>query len=120
MPQVGPFPPIDSTVQIQTVGVDFGDFLAPGATLAGEPTVTIAVVQGLDATPNSRLLGNPQIATVPKVEGGTGLPNTSILQQVGDLVGGVIYRLQFVCARSDSTDVVSAWATVPSDTPPPG
>lgn len=116
MPALRDLPPIDAVVQTQTVAIDFGIFLPPGVTLTGTPTVTLATTSGTDPSPSSRLKGSPVVGTVPTVQGGSGITDTAILQQVGNVVGGVRYLIVGYCNRSDG-DIASGYTHFNGNTP---
>jgi hypothetical protein len=76
------FSPIYTTEQV-TLSFDFTFALAVGETLLTQvsplsPTVSIAVITGIDATPSARLIGTPSVigALVVKMFG-TLQPNTT-------------------------------------------
>lgn len=116
MPQCPAFPPIDPTVQYQTLTFDFGKILLAnypaGTTLSGTPTVTCVVAVGIDATPSARLIFSPYISTAP-LPYGSGVANGAVAQQVGNLLPNVTYILQATCGISGSPDVESLWAELP-------
>jgi hypothetical protein len=101
---VGPFvpdlPPV-TPAQQQTIALDFGDFLSPGTTLVGTPTLNFTVESGVDPTPTSRISGGPVIGTAPTTIGGTGIADGAILFQVAGCVEGVTYLAEVVCDCSD-------------------
>ena len=111
MPALMSLPPIDAVIQKQTIALDFGQFLPSGVVLTGTPTVTLSVVSGVDATPSSRLSGLPKIGTVAPQQGGSGVANTAILQQLVGLLGGVTYLVTAYCTRSDG-DIASGYCHV--------
>lgn len=93
--------------QKQTLVADFGQFLPPGVTLTGSPTVTSALAasnQGADSNPSARLIGSAVVITPSR---GTDLANTGIAQQFLPL-GGVTYVLTWTCPRSDG-DVAAGY-----------
>ena len=116
MPFFGTFPPI-SPAQKQTFSFDFGQFLPPGVTLTGTPTVALTTVYGTDSSPLSRITGGPTIGTVPTSLGGSGIANTAILFQLFGCLAGVQYVIETVCTRSDG-DVAEGSARLQSN--PPG
>lgn len=111
MPQLSDFPAIAPN-QIQTMAMDFGNFLPPGVTLTGTPDLNISVRSGFDGTPNSRITAGPTIGTAPSTIGGTGKTNTAILFQVSNARNGVVYILEVVCTRTDG-DVAEGWNHLP-------
>jgi hypothetical protein len=78
--QVSNFPPTDPT-ETRNLTFDFSGGLATGETIVGIPVWTIDVYDGVDATPNSRLIGSPQIA------------GNLAEQLVGTCLAGVRYSL---------------------------
>lgn len=52
--------PSKSATEIVPITLQFGDELAEGETLV-TPTVTLYALKGLDANPNARVLGTPQV-----------------------------------------------------------
>lgn len=105
------FPDVDPS-QIQTLAFDFGDFLPSGTTLVGTyPTtlnITCTVIEGVDPSPQNRLLGTPQVGTVTTANGGSGVSSAAVLQQFGGGQPGVEYLLVCVALRSDG-DTISMW-----------
>src|SRR5271168_3924127 len=88
-------PPIDSSVELLTMGWDFGYVLAAGETIISIVEVTCSVGQfssGADPNLASRMIGEPAIVTSPK----TGIAAAAVAQQVGSMLAGVTYRLQCV------------------------
>jgi hypothetical protein len=105
-------PPIDAAVEIETATFDYGLMLAPGATIVGTPTITCTVVSGADASPGSRLVNSAQIITSPN----SGVASQAVAQLVGNMVGGVTYKLQCVASISDG-QVLSLWTHLSCVTP---
>jgi len=87
--------------QAQTMGVDFGKFLPSGVTLTGTPTINVTALNGLDASPNSRISGGPSVGTISTANNGTGNTNTSVLYQISGCTPGETYQLDIYCTRSD-------------------
>lgn len=114
--QVRDLPAFDATEQATTIALDFGQFLPPGVTLQGTPTVEITVHTGTDADPQSRSLVTPQIGLAPLTIGGSGVASSSILFQLGDCVGGTTYLIWGWC-RTTSGDVASLWTHAAVVTP---
>lgn len=105
-------PPIDSTVEIETVTFDFGLILVAGVTITGISAVTCEVVSGTDANPASRLVGGAAIVASPN----SGGANQAVAQLVGTMLGGVTYRLQCVVTSSDG-QTISLWNHLTCQTP---
>ena len=106
-------PPIDSTVEIETVTFDFGLILQSGnAILQGTPTVTCNLVSGTDPDPASRLQSDPMIVASPN----SGAAASAVSLLVGSMIGGTIYRLQCWCATSDG-QTLSLWTHLMCRTP---
>jgi hypothetical protein len=93
-------PPIDATVEIETITFDFSQLLG-SATLTAIQSVTCALAGGTDVTPTARLVGSPEISTSA----------TSVLQQIGNMQAGARYRLQCVAATSDN-QTLSIWTHI--------
>lgn len=110
MPNVGSLPAIAPN-QIQTIAVDFGRWLLPlGVTLTGTPTVNVTLDFGSDPNPQARVVRSPVIGTVAQLSGGTAVPNTAVIFQIGGCLPSNIYVFEIVCLRTDS-DVAEAWTT---------
>ena len=105
-------PPIDSSVEIETVTFDFGLILAPGVTITSVVSLTCQVLSGTDPNPASRLVGGAAIVPSPN----TGLANQAVSQLVGTMIGGVTYRLQCVATSSDG-QTISLWNHLTCQTP---
>lgn len=90
-------PPIDSTVEQETVTFDFGPLLAPGVVITSIVSLTCVVYAGRDPAPSTRLIGASALGPSPKTFANT----TAVYQLVGNMVGGVTYRLQCVVKTSD-------------------
>lgn len=105
-------PPIDATVEQETVTFDYGGILKPGITLTGTPTITCDVYGGTDPTPDARIIGPWRIGDSPN----TGAPNAAIYQVFGQMLAGVTYRLQCVCTTSDG-QTLSLWTHLGCDQP---
>lgn len=120
MPQCPDLPEIDTTVQYQTVTFDFGPLIAancPSGTVITAVTGLTCVARiGSDPSSQSRLIGSPQIGTACLAEGGSGMVNCAVLQQVGNVVGGVGYLLQ-CWVNVSSGDVPSLWVHFQGVTP---
>lgn len=105
-------PPIDSTVEIETVTFDFGLILVAGVTITGVTSLTCEVVSGTDPNPASRLVGSAAIVASPN----SGGANQAVAQLVGTMLGGVTYRLQCVATSSDG-QTISLWNHLTCQTP---
>ena len=90
--------------QVQTVAVDFGNFLPAGVTLTGTPTVTLTVSNGVDADPQEHVASSA-VGTASAAIGGTGAVNAAILFQLTGLLLGVVYAVDMFCERSDGDQV---------------
>lgn len=121
MPQCPDLPEIDTTVQYQTITFDFGPYILancpPGTVIdpGTPPVVTCDARIGTDPDASTRLIGPPQIGTACQPDG-SGLTNCAVLQQVGNVVGGVGYRLQ-CWAKVTSGDTPSLWVHFQGVTP---
>lgn len=109
MPFFGALPAVDQN-QKQTLTFDFGRFLPPGVTLSGTPSLTLAVANGPDPSPASRITAGPILGTAPQNIGGTGLASCAILVQVATCVPGTQYLASFFASRTDG-DVASGSST---------
>lgn len=100
------------SVEQETVTFDYGGILKPGITLTGTPTITCEVYSGTDPTPAARIIGPWRMGDSPN----TGAPNAAIYQLVGNMLAGTTYRLQCVCATSD-TQNLSLWTHLGCEQP---
>lgn len=98
--RVPPFPNIAAIIEAQTLTIDFGPRLPAGVILAGVPTVTLNVMNGIDPVPQSRIFGIPIIGTAP-TPNGSGVASAAVLFQVADCVPGVLYGVVCTCATSN-------------------
>lgn len=89
-------PPIDATVEQETITFDYGRMLAVGVTVS-IVSISCTVVSGSDVTPSSRLLGVPAVVTSPN----SGGASQAVSQLVGTMVAGTVYLLQCVVSTSD-------------------
>lgn len=105
-------PPIDSSVEEEFVYWDFVNILTNGAVLTTIESVTCVVFSGTDPTPSARLIGSPGVVPSPA----TGAAACAVAQMVGDMIGGVTYRLQCVVNVSDG-QVLSLWSRLLCSTP---
>lgn len=97
-------PPIDSSVELLTLGFDFGPVFGPGEVIASIISLTCSVYDGTDGNPASRLIGSPSIIPSPRTQVASG----AIKYQVGSMLAGVIYRLQCVVLTTASNEL-SLW-----------
>ena len=107
MRAVKDLPDIDPTAQKEPIAFDFYPYLPTGVLLTGTPVVTIAVIEGVDASPASRAIGAPTLGTVSPPDG-AGVSNTAVIQMIGTCVAGVEYLLLVSCGRTDG-GVASMW-----------
>ena len=105
-------PAIDSVIEECTVTFDFGPWLASGVTIASVDELLCNVYQGTDVSASSRLLGAPQILASPM----TSAPSAAVASLVGNMIGGVTYRIQCVVFTTDG-QVLSLWTHLPCLTP---
>jgi hypothetical protein len=115
MPAIAALPAVGVN-QAQTMGVDFGNFLPPGVTLVGTPTVKLTTSFGNDPNPQSRISAGPVVGTISPALNGTGLANTSIIWQVEGCLPDVFYIVELSCARSDP-DIAEASTRFPCYAP---
>lgn len=94
--RVPQFSPIASTVEQQTLTIDFGLRLPAGVQLTGTPTVTLTTLDGTDSTPQARLSAGPSIGTAPPPNG-SGVFEAAILFQVANCVAGTLYGVSAYC-----------------------
>ena len=93
-------PPIDATVEVETITFDFSQLIG-SETLTAIESVTCSLVGGTDATPAARLINSPQISSSA----------SAVLQQIGNMQAGARYRLQCVATTSDS-QTLSIWTHI--------
>lgn len=74
---------------------DFLDELATGETLAGTPTVTVSVIEGVDAAPAELLNGAAAIV------------GAAVLVPVDPTVSGVDYRIKVLVSTSNPQKVLA-------------
>lgn len=91
--------------QIEPIPFDVGDYLPPGVTLTGTPTITCwqsgAWKTGaIDASAAARLVGSATIVTVAKPDG-SGRTSCAATRNFSLGVDGVTYTMKMVCARTD-------------------
>ena len=112
---LGDLPPV-GPAQEQTLALDFGQVLPAGIFLMSAPTVTLSVVSGADATPQSRLLQPGAVGTVPFLGGGTGVAGAAVLFQVGTCQPGAVYLADVSCLASngDVAEAAARFACVPA------
>lgn len=87
-PDYDEFNPTD----IEPVGMDFINDLAPGEVITGA-NVTLLVLRGTDPDPQAHLTGPVAII------------GTQVSQMLGNLIGGVKYRLIFVAMTATKPGV---------------
>jgi hypothetical protein len=102
-------PNIDSTVEIETVTWDYGLILKTGVTITAVTALTCSVSKPAsdtttDPTPQSRIIGSPQLGPSPN----SGGANQAVLCLVGTMIAGVTYLLQCVVTTSDG-QTISLW-----------
>lgn len=91
-------PPIDATLEIETICFDYGLLLQEGApTIVSVGSMICSVIYGTDASASARLIGASAISASRE----TGASAAAVLQQVGNMVAGVIYLIQCVAVVSD-------------------
>ena len=108
MPQsVYPLTPL-SPGETRVLTADFGSFF-PGITVALPASPTLAVTcevdpnsQITDPSPQDRVIGSASLRPSPD----TGKANQAILQLVGNLVPGCVYRVTFTGSGSDASTPV--------------
>lgn len=107
-------PPIDSTVEQETLTFDFGPDVVAGVEITSIQQVTcIATVNAnLDANPQSRVLTSGAIIASPT----TGQIAQAVAVLVGTMIGTVTYLIQCVVKTSDGQEL-SLWAYAPCITP---
>jgi hypothetical protein len=88
-----------------TIIFDFAP-ITQGETLSGAPTLSCVVSQGVDPEPASRLIGAASIVPSPS----TGDPALAVSQQIGTMIGGVLYALQ--CIATAAPNAPSLWARI--------
>lgn len=104
MPQGRDFSVIDAG-EIVTGTFDFGPWLSSGVTIASILSTTCAVYQGTDASAATRLVGPAVIGPSPS----SGAISAAVLQQWGNMVAGVCYRLDATVLTSDG-QTFTLWA----------
>ncbi len=100
-------PPIDATVEVETIAFDFGPALNSGVTISSVASLTCTVHTGIDATPSSRLIGTSAIIASKA----TGAANAAVAQNIGNMLAGVTYLLQCVANTSDGQKL-SLWTRI--------
>lgn len=111
MPQGNDLGPVDP-VETVTVTFDFAPWLGKGVTIFAVTSVACAAYQGVDASASSRIVGGSQIAASPS----TGIAASAVLQQFGNMVAGVTYRLQCWVLTTDS-QTLNIWTHQPCIAP---
>jgi hypothetical protein len=66
--------------------------------------ITVTVYDGVDSNPDNILISYPEIAPSPR----TGGDSQAVIQQVGQTVANVVYRLQCAAVTSDGQTKVLA------------
>ena len=110
-------PPIDQTVEQETVTFDYGRILVATANIQSIQSITCTVSQSIsdtitDPTPQARILGAAVLAPSPN----SGIPNQAVLQLVGSMIGGITYMIQCVVVTSDG-QILSLWTHLTCDIP---
>lgn len=111
MPQGRDLSPID-TVEEVNVTFDFAKRLASGATISTIAAVICTVYQGADSSPSSRLIGSAVIISSPS----SGAADAAVLQKVGTMLAGVVYRLDATIETSDG-QTLNLWGHAPCQAP---
>lgn len=107
MPQSPDFSPIDIG-EIVTGTFDFGPWIAPNQSIAVIQSVACVVAPSstvVDPTPGARIIGGSQLTISPQ----TSLANQALLQQWGNMVAGVTYRITTTIMTTDN-QVLIMWA----------
>ena len=91
--------------EMATIIFDFAS-ITQGVTLSGTPVVTCIVSQGTDPTPAERLIGSASLVESPS----TGGADLAVSQQIGTMLGGVLYALQ--CVATAAPNEPSLWARI--------
>lgn len=110
-------PPIDDTVEIETVTFDFGRIMDPGVVITGISALTCVVWKTVlagaaDQTPQARIIGAPAIVVSPN----SCDQRQAVSQLVGTMVAGLVYRLQCVVTTSDG-QTLSLWSHLACESP---
>ena len=75
-----------------------GGLVTPGETLMGAPVVTVTVLNGTDAAPQSRLLSGPAVS------------GNVVSVLLGTMLSNVVYQL-LVTVTTSAGQVLELWAT---------
>jgi hypothetical protein len=110
-------PPIDATVEVETITFDYGRLLNPGVTLTTIVLMACTISSlnpngGSDLNPQSRLIGSPQIVVSPK----TGAAGSAVAQLFGTAVANVEYLIQCAASTSDG-QMLSLWTHLQAQQP---
>lgn len=105
-------PPIDAVVEYAYVVFDWGAILQNGVTIDSIEEVLCEVFEGVDDDASMRLIYPPFIFKSPT----SCIDSTAVVQMVGNMVGGVVYRLQCIVMMTDGQQL-SLWAHLECDTP---
>jgi len=93
-------PPIDATVEIETVTFDYGPILGVGVTLSS-PVITVSIDTFLstatDPNPSSRIVGIPQVVSSLA----TKATGAAVAVLFGNGIAGVVYIIQCVANATD-------------------
>lgn len=78
-------------------GIDFANGLVfPGEMLLGVPTCTLILVEGVDLTPQARLMGTPTIT------------GTIVTVKLGTMLDGCVYQV-LITVQTSAGQVLSCW-----------
>lgn|GEM_PF-1003946 len=105
-------PPIDAALEQELVTFDYSEILTNSANLISINELTCSVSFGTDATPGARILSAPSIIASPR----NGIPASSVVVLVGNMLADVTYRLQCVVNTSDG-QILSLWCRLACDEP---
>ena len=100
MPFSGVYYPPTSPGEIQPFSIDFGSQLAVGETLVGTPVAQLVVINGVDASPGSSVIGAAVIN------------GTLVSQNIGGVAPGglqpeVVYNLILTATTSSGKTLVN-------------
>ena len=94
-------PPIEPAIEFENVAFDYGMLLDDTAQISSG-AVTVTVYDGIDPNPSNILISYPVVATSPR----TGKTDQAVVQEVGQTVAGVVYRLQCAATTNDGQVLV--------------
>jgi hypothetical protein len=101
------FPSIDPSVSRETLTFDFGRVMpSSAAVIAAE--ITCEATLGVDQNPSARPFGGIVIFASPA----TKQNNAAVMQMVGNLVAGEVYRMSCTAHVSDG-QVLHLWSLLP-------